>query len=63
MCANRIVVAASRFLGATAACVILLCFAAEHRKTHWTGCMKVAMVIFPYFFLNFGAHDFPIKSF
>ena len=32
--ANRIVVAASRFLGATAACVISLSFAAEHRKSH-----------------------------
>ena len=39
--ANRIVVAASRFLGATAACVIVLSFAAEHRKSQWNGCMKV----------------------
>ena len=45
MSANRIVVAASRFLGATAACVILLCFAAEHRQSYWNGCMKVASVI------------------
>ena len=43
--ANRIVVAASKFLGATAACVILSCFAAEHRKLYWNGCVKVAMVI------------------
>ena len=46
MSANRIVVAASRFLGVTAACVILLSFAAEHRKSYWNGCMKVAIVIF-----------------
>ena len=45
MSANCIVVAASKFLGATAACVILLCFAAEHRKSYWNGCMKVAIVI------------------
>ena len=44
--AKRIVMAASRFLGATAACVILLSFAAEHRKSYWNGCMKVAIVIF-----------------
>ena len=31
--ADRIVVAASRLLGAAAACVILLSFAAEHRNT------------------------------
>ena len=31
--AKRIVVAASRLLGATAACVILLSFAAEDRKS------------------------------
>ena len=43
--ANRIVVAASRFLGATAACVIVLSFAAEHRKSQWNGCMKVAIVM------------------
>ena len=30
--ADRIVMAASRLLGATAACVILLSFAAGHRK-------------------------------
>ena len=43
--ANRIVMAAARCVGATAACVILLSFAAEHRKFHWNGCMKVAIVI------------------
>ena len=41
----KAVSAASRFLGAMAACVILVSFAAEHRKSHWNGCVKVAMVI------------------
>ena len=43
--ADRIVVAASRLLGAAAACVILLSFAAEHRKSYWNGCIKAAKVI------------------
>ena len=43
--ADRIVVAASRLLGATAACVILLSFAAEDPKSYWSGCMKAATVI------------------
>ena len=42
---DRIVVAASRLLGAAAACVILLSFAAEDRKPYWNGCMKAATVI------------------
>ena len=42
--AKRIVVAASRLLGATAACVILLSFAAEDRKSYWNGCIKAAKV-------------------
>ena len=42
---KRLVVAASRFLGATAVCVLLLFVAAEHRKSYWTGCMKASMVI------------------
>ena len=37
--ADRIVMAASRLLGATAACVILLSFAAGHRKLYWNGCI------------------------
>ena len=40
MVADRIVVAASRLLGAAAACVILLSFAAED----WNGCIKAAKV-------------------
>ena len=43
--AKRIVMAASRLLGAAAACVILLSFAAEHRKSYWSGCIKAAKVI------------------
>ena len=35
--ADRIVVAASRLLGGMAACVILLLFAAGHRKSYWSG--------------------------
>ena len=56
--ADRIVMAASRLLGAAAACVILVSFAAGHRKSYWIGCIKVAiyLVICQ---LNFGAGDFP----
>ena len=43
--ADRIVMAASRLLGAAAACVILLSFAAEDRKSYWSGCIKAATVI------------------
>ena len=43
--ADRIVVAASRLLGAAAACVILLSFAAEYRKSYWSGCIQAAIVI------------------
>ena len=43
--ADRIVVAASRLLGAAAACVILLSFAAEDRKSYWNGCIKAVKVI------------------
>ena len=43
--AGRIVVAASRFLGAAAACVILLTSAAEHRKSYRNGCIQAAIAI------------------
>jgi len=43
--ADRIVVAASRLLGAAAACVILLSFAAEDRQSYWSGCIQAAIVI------------------
>ena len=42
--ADRIVVVASRLLGAAAACVILLSFVAEDRKSYWNGCIKAAKV-------------------
>ena len=35
----------SRLLGAAAAYVILLSFAAGHRKSYWSGCIKAAIVI------------------
>ena len=37
--------AASRLLGAATACVILLSFAADDRKSYWNGCIKAAKVI------------------
>jgi len=37
--------AASRLLGAAAACVVLLSFAAEDRKSYWSGCIQAATVI------------------
>ena len=41
----RMVMAASRLLGAAAACVILLSFAAEDCKSYWSGCIQAAIVI------------------
>ena len=43
--ADRIVVAASRLLGATAACVMLLSFTAEDRKSYWSGCIQAVIVM------------------
>ena len=48
--ADRIGMAASRLLGAAAACAILLSFAAEDRKSYWNGCIKAATVIFQQIF-------------
>ena len=42
--ADRIVMAASRLLGATAACVILASFAAGHRQSYLNGCIKAAIM-------------------
>ena len=42
MSAGRNGMAVSRFLIAAAAGIILLCFAAEGRRSHCNGCMKVA---------------------
>ena len=43
--ADRIVVAASMLRGAAGVCVILLSFAAGHRKSYWSGCIKAAILI------------------
>ena len=43
--ADRIVMAASRLLGAAAACAILLSFAVEDCKSYWRGCIQAAIVI------------------
>ena len=43
--ADRIVMAASRLLLAAAARVILLSFAAEDRKSYWSGCIQAATMI------------------
>ena len=43
--AKRMVMAASRLLGAAAACVILLSFAAGSHKSYWRGCIQAATVI------------------
>ena len=43
--ADRIVMAASRFLAAVAACVIRLAFAAQSRESYGSGRIKVAKVI------------------
>ena len=42
--ADRIVMAASRLLGAAAAYVILVSFAAGHRKSYWSRCIKAAIM-------------------
>ena len=43
--ANCIGMPASRLLGAAAACVILLSFAAEDCKSYWSGCIQAAIAI------------------
>ena len=62
MSADRIVMAASRLLGATAACAILLSFAAGHRELYWNCCIKSARVILSLDVSDFGADDFPFKT-
>ena len=61
--AKRIVMAASRLLGAMAACVILLSFAAGHRKLYWNGCIKSARVICQRIFLILALMIFLLKLF
>ena len=63
--AKRIVMAASRLLGATAACVILLSFAAGHRKLYYIVLEWLHQVCesdLSADFSNFGADDFPFKT-
>ena len=67
--ADRFVMAASGFLGAVSKCVILLSFAAWHRESYWSGCIKVVVVssqqvflipfkkCFRIFFLRFWGRD------
>ena len=43
VCADRIVMAASRLLGVAAAGVILLPFAAGYRESYWNGCIKAVI--------------------
>ena len=52
--------AASRF-AAAGACVILLCFPAESRKSHCNGSMKLAKGALAADFLHFGGDDFPFQ--
>jgi len=54
--------AASRLPGVAAACVILLAFAAEDRKSHWSGRIQAAIVICQQIFRNFGANNFLLKN-
>ena len=52
VCADRIVMVASRLLGTAAMCVVLLSFAARHRKSYWSGCIKAPIVICQQIFSN-----------
>ena len=54
-------IAASRFLAAAAASVILFCFASEGRKSQSSGCMKVANGALAADFFHFGIDAFPFK--
>ena len=60
--ADRSGMAASTFLAAAAANVILLRFASESRESHCNGCMKVANGALAAAFFHFGIDDFPFKS-
>ena len=52
VCADGLVIAASKLLGAAAACVILSSLAAGHRKSYWKGRIKAAIVICHVIFSN-----------
>ena len=56
--AKRMVMAASRLLGAAAACVILVSFAGEDCKSYWSGCIQAAIVICQ----QIGASNFPFQN-
>ena len=57
--ADRNGMAASTFLAAGAASVILLCFASESCESHCNGCVKVANGALAADFFHFGIDDFP----
>ena len=59
--ADRSGVAASRFLFVAAACVLLLCFAAESCKSHCNGGVKVANLALAAKFFDFGNIIFLFK--
>ena len=59
--ADRSGMAASRLHLAAAACVILLRFAAESRKSHCNGSVKRVERLFTNIFLDFGTNYFPFK--
>ena len=59
--ADRSGVAASRILLVAAACVILLCFAAESCKSHCNGGVRVANAALAAKFVDFGTIHFPFK--
>ena len=56
--AGRSGMAASKFLAAAAAGVILMCFAAENRKSHCNGGVRVANGALAADFFHFGNDDF-----
>ena len=60
--ADRSGMAASTFLAAAAASVVLLCFASGSRGSHCNGCMKVANdALAADIFFILAMDDFPIK--
>ena len=59
----RAVMAASRLLGAAAACVRLLSFAAGPRKSYWSCCIKAAIVICQQIFAILALVIFLLKLF
>ena len=59
----RAVMAASRLLGAAAACVRLLSFAAGPRKSYWSCCIKAAIVICQQIFAILALAIFLLKLF